>query len=91
MANFNSNETVVLTACADGIARLWNIADGHLLKQFDGHGSALVDGVFCGQYQTVFTLDDGGSGKLWNIGTGVPSVLNDEGDFIRFHNRPTEN
>ena len=59
----------MLTASADGTAKLWN-ASGYLLQTFIGHTDLVVSAVFSRDGGLVLTASDDKTAKVWNADTG---------------------
>lgn len=52
--------------------RLWNMADGELLRQFYGHTSAISALSFSGDGRYLVSSSTDGSSRLWDNATGLP-------------------
>ena len=63
--------TSVLTASADGTAKLWSIETGACTQTFTGHEGDVLKAVFSGDSASVLTASVDGTAKLWSIVTGT--------------------
>eukprot|EP00929_Paragymnodinium_shiwhaense_P079852 TRINITY_DN41621_c0_g1_i1.p1 TRINITY_DN41621_c0_g1~~TRINITY_DN41621_c0_g1_i1.p1 ORF type:complete len:798 (-),score=203.71 TRINITY_DN41621_c0_g1_i1:39-2432(-) len=80
-ACFSPDESSILTASADGTAKLFDAADGTCLQTFAGHGEAVASAAFSANGSRVLTvtqgkgvvrLFDADSGKCeWSFGGGA--------------------
>ncbi|MCA9065451.1 MAG: WD40 repeat domain-containing protein [Planctomycetaceae bacterium] len=55
----------------DNIARLWNIADGSLIREFKGHEKHIYSVTFGLDGKSLFSGDLGGSIRQWDIESGA--------------------
>jgi WD40 repeat protein len=65
--------TSVLTASADGTAKLWSIETGACTQTFTGHKDIARSAVFSGDGASVLTESLDGTAQLWSIVTGACS------------------
>ena len=61
----------MLTAGADGTARVWDAATGVELQRFMDHGQAVRSVAISAEGSTVVTGSDDGSAVLWNVANGT--------------------
>lgn len=69
LATLPTTPTQILSGSADGSARLWNTADGQLVKQFD-HGAAITAVAIRPDGTRIATGGANGMAKLWNVADG---------------------
>lgn len=69
-AAFSSNNRNIVTACADGIARIWDVSNGQLLRELKGHTNAVMRAIFSpdGQYIVTCSLDN--TAFVWDAVSG---------------------
>ncbi len=53
-----------------GKPRVWNVADGRLLRELTGHTKRVVAVAFSPDGRTVLTGSYDGTARLWNVDTG---------------------
>ncbi len=63
---FNSDETVVATACHDGKLRLWDVATGEVLAVLE-HASAVTSLAFDTEGRTLASGGRDGIVRLWGV------------------------
>ncbi|WP_437798870.1 nSTAND1 domain-containing NTPase [Sorangium sp. So ce693] len=82
-ARYSPGGERIVTACADGAARVWN-ADGTgepiVLR---GHGDRVASATFSPDGKRVVTASHDRTARVWNAdGTGEPIVLRGHGDRV---------
>jgi len=68
---FSPNDDILATAGPNATARLWT-ADGRELKRLQ-HEHPVTDAHFGPRGDVLVTTDEGGSVRLWDVGTGRES------------------
>merc|ERR1719235_914904 len=66
---FSADIKLLLTGCADGIARLWDLESSDCLRLFTGHSNAVLDARFSLNGCSIGTASADGLAKLWNKDT----------------------
>ncbi|HEY2841514.1 MAG TPA: c-type cytochrome domain-containing protein [Pirellulales bacterium] len=79
LATLSTAPTQILSGSADGSARLWNTADGQLVKQFD-HGAPITAVAIRPDGARIATGGANGMAKLWNVADGK-SLVDLGGDY----------
>jgi len=69
LATLTTAPTQILSGSLDGSARLWNTADGQLIKQFD-HGAPVTAIAIRPDGARIATGGANGMAKLWNVADG---------------------
>ncbi|WP_429461900.1 WD40 repeat domain-containing protein [Paraburkholderia sp. JPY465] len=69
-AVFSPDGRRVLTASADGTARVWDAATGKQIGQFSGHQGAVGSAAFSPDGQRVVTASADGTARVWDVATG---------------------
>jgi WD40 repeat protein len=87
-AAFSPDGKLVVTAGADGTARVWDSASGKLVSDLVSHGegsSDVVDAVFSPDGRRVATASTDRTARLWDPVTGgqVGKTMNHEGAVLR--------
>ena len=68
---FNPQGTILLSAGADGTARLWDVRDGELLLKLDAHPSSVVtDVAFSPNSNDMITSGFDGTAIVWDVTSG---------------------
>ena len=67
-AVYSKDGASVVTASADGTAKLWNAVAGECTMTLRGHDNFVISAVF--SLDIVLTVADDGSAKVWNLFTG---------------------
>jgi WD40 repeat protein/tRNA A-37 threonylcarbamoyl transferase component Bud32 len=70
-ARFSADGRRLLSAGADGTARIWDVATGRLIKALDHHGTDVNAAVFSTDESRVATGSDDGLVRLWDAASGV--------------------
>jgi WD40 repeat protein len=68
--DFSDDNQFLLTASADGMARIWAIASGEALQRFVVPNVQILAAVFSEDGRFVLTGDTDGLARLWNVATG---------------------
>jgi WD40 repeat protein len=71
---FSTDGALLVTAGADGIARVWMVQDGALLQSFS-HGAPLTSAVFDRSGERVLTAGQDGIARMWYRTGGRPREL----------------
>ena len=61
---------MVLTASADGTAKLWKVDSQECFKTFQVYGYCVNSAIFSSDSKQVLTASDDSTAKLWNIESG---------------------
>lgn len=69
---FSSDGRLLLTASADGTARLWNPINGEPLSAPMRHPGAVYHAGFSPDNQIIATAGQDGSARLWDVASGEP-------------------
>src|SRR5262249_50097295 len=67
---YSPNGRRLLTACQDGIPRLWEVPSGKLIAAFPKHGYAVVAEQFSPDGRQLQTVGSDGMVRLWDGETG---------------------
>jgi len=70
-ARFSADGRRLVSAGADGTARIWDVATGRLTKVLDHHGTDVNAAVFSTDESRVATGSDDGLVRLWDAASGV--------------------
>lgn len=62
--------SLLVSACADGTVKLWDIASGRMVRSFIGHTNIVREMDLSGDGARIASGDDSGEVILWNAGTG---------------------
>ncbi|XYH98708.1 protein kinase domain-containing protein [Sorangium sp. So ce1128] len=74
--HYSSDGGRVVTACADGTARVWSPAMAGELLVLRGHQDRLSSAAFSPDGERIVTASYDGTARVWNAdGTGTPVVL----------------
>ena len=73
-ASFSPDGTRVVTACADGTARLWDAKTGSALVTLKGHSDWVFTARFSPDGTRVVTASYDGTARLWDAKTGLPLI-----------------
>ncbi|MCA9716014.1 MAG: hypothetical protein KC468_15150, partial [Myxococcales bacterium] len=80
---FSSDGSLLLTACDDKLARLWDTASGEPLQEISGHRRPVRWAMFSPDQRHVLTVSDDHTSRLWELHTGIPIAI--------FRGQPTGN
>ena len=69
-ANFNPDDSQILTASYDGTAKLFDVKSGKLLQDFRGHTDGVNTAVFSPDGSQVLTASHDGTAKLFDVKSG---------------------
>ena len=67
---FSPDGTRLLTGSSDGVARLWDVKTGQLIKAMVGHASDVVSAAFSPDGSIIATGDSNGGLRVWHGNTG---------------------
>jgi WD40 repeat protein len=70
-AAFSPDGTLVVTASADGTARIWNAETGKKVRSLQGHGGVLNSAAFSPDGTLVVTASADGTARIWNAEAGT--------------------
>jgi WD40 repeat protein len=59
-----------LSGSRDKAVKLWNLADGRVVRQFDGHSQPVRSVTFTRDGRFVVSASEDGTIKVWDLGTG---------------------
>ena len=84
------DDRLVLTAGADGKARLWDSQDGTLLHTLTGHVGPVLAASFTDNGTTAITAGEDGTIRLWDAATGeaAGTIHTDLGQVWGFSSAP---
>ena len=68
---FSHDGKLVITVGSDGKPRIWNVADGRLLRELAGHTDQVVWVALGPDGPTVLTGSEDDTARLWNADTGI--------------------
>ncbi len=66
MVNFSPDSRYIVSASADGTAKIWN-NQGVPLRTLDGHKQAVTQAKFSSNGKYILTASDDKTAKLWNL------------------------
>jgi len=69
-ARFSPDGSRVITANADGTAKIYEARSGRLLMSLEGHGGAVLDATFSPDGTLVATSSEDGFARVWDAETG---------------------
>lgn len=69
---FSPNGQMAASASSDRTIRLWNVADGTLLRVLRGHGDRVQSVAFHPQGDLLASCSLDGTVRLWRVPSGVP-------------------
>ena len=70
-AVFSGDGALVLTASADGTAKVWSVKTGACTLTLAGHRDSVELAVFSDDGFSVLTASGDGTAKLWSVETGA--------------------
>ena len=70
-AAFSRDGTKIVTASADGTARIWNATTGASLLTVGGHGQEFYAAAFSPDGTRIVTASADGTAQIWNAATGA--------------------
>src|SRR5205807_149173 len=87
---------LVVTCCADGVARLWETATGHPYSKPLAHGGAVRAAAFVPRKKALVTGSSDRSVRLWEIATGkllyqAENYHTDSVTAVAVHPNPEDN
>jgi WD40 repeat protein len=69
-AVFNKEGNLMVTACSDKIARLYNTNNGKLIREFIGHTKSLTWAAINFDNTMIATSSDDTTARVWDVATG---------------------
>jgi WD40 repeat protein len=69
-AEFSPDETVIVTAAADGTARLWDASSGRAVRTLAGHAGKVLHASFSADGARVATSGEDGTAVVWKVTSG---------------------
>ncbi len=69
-ASFDGVGDKVVTASADGAARIWSVVTGMCEQVLQGHTDEVISARFNGAGDKVVTASDDGTARIWSVATG---------------------
>jgi WD40 repeat protein len=70
MAEFSPDGKWILTISADNTARLWDAANGQMLRAFRGHTAEVHSAKFSKSLKKVVTASSDGTARVWDTSSG---------------------
>jgi WD40 repeat protein len=84
MALFNRDGSRILTASADGTARIWDTATGRTISVLTGHKGAIRSIAYDPDETRIVTASEDGSARVWDAASGrETAVLQGHKDQVR--------
>ncbi len=78
---FSPNDRLLLTGDDDNKARLWDLASGQMVMQFNGHTDCVNSVAFTPDGRRIVTGSDDKTVRLWDVATGRQlKILDGVGD-----------
>jgi WD40 repeat protein len=68
--SFSNDSRQIVSSHADGVARVWLVADGSIVKELPGHEDGVFDASFSADQRTMATVSETGVIRLWLLATG---------------------
>jgi len=69
-AMFSPDGKMVVTACEDNTARLWDAANGKEIRSLSGHRGTVESAVFSPNGKSIVTASWDNTARLWDVATG---------------------
>ena len=70
-AAYSPDGSTIVTASADGTARIWNAATGEELQQLTGHTGGVNAAAYSPDGKTIVTAGADGTARMWDAATGA--------------------
>ncbi|MEM8612045.1 MAG: TIR domain-containing protein [Cyanobacteria bacterium P01_H01_bin.105] len=80
--SFNADGTQIVTASADGTARVWDLSSDEF-QILEGHGSAVNHASFNADGTKVVTASSDETARIWDLNSGKSQVLEGHTDPVR--------
>lgn len=74
-AQWNSDESLVLTAGGDGTARIWDAASGQEILTLAAHESGVLGALWNNDDSRILTYGEGDTVRVWDADSGEELVL----------------
>lgn len=74
-ADLDPEEKVVLTSSEDGAARLWDAADGRLLRELRGHDGPVLSAAFSPDGARIATASLDATVRIWSARGDAPAAV----------------
>lgn len=66
-----------ITSSSDQLVKLWDVANGKLLREFNGHTASVADLEFSFNEQLIYSVSNDKTLRVWNVQSGIcEKVLN---------------
>jgi WD40 repeat protein len=72
---FDGRRARLVTAGADGVARIWSVESGKLLQELRGHKAAVTAAEFSRDGRLLATASADHDGRLWDASSGRPLAV----------------
>ncbi|MGC4035061.1 MAG: caspase family protein [Chitinophagaceae bacterium] len=69
-ASYSTDGKFIVTASWDNTAKIWDAAEGKLLRELKGHTASLTSAIFSPDTKYVLTTSKDNTARLWNTVTG---------------------
>ena len=69
--SFSADATRAVTVFRDGVARVWNTAEGRELSRLAEHGAPVTCAVFAPRGTRILTASEDGTARVWDVGHDV--------------------
>lgn len=69
-AYVSTNDSMALTASADGTAHIWSIETGEMIQIFTGHVGTVEDAIWSPDNSQIATASDDGTIRFWDVDSG---------------------
>jgi len=73
--SFSPDEALLLSACDDGAARLWDVVSGRMIGDHYRHGQSISAARFSRDGQRIVTASRDGTAKIWSVAKTDSSFL----------------